>query len=149
VRRRVGEQRGFRRGGRRGDEVDLDITPMIDVVFLLLIFFMVSSTMQASPDQNVPVARYGDGVPTDGAIVIRIRNDKTGEPAIAIEKAEQSSITIEELTRYVQDRGNEVQRVIIKADRDIPHGVVRRVARAVNEVEGLQFYVGVQEAPRD
>ena len=30
----------------RKDNVDLDITPLIDVVFLLLIFFMVSTTFE-------------------------------------------------------------------------------------------------------
>ena len=37
-------------GKRKPIEGELDITPMIDVTFLLLIFFMVSSTMQGKPD---------------------------------------------------------------------------------------------------
>ena len=37
----------------RRDEVDLDITPLIDVVFLLLIFFMVSTTFEHNSEINI------------------------------------------------------------------------------------------------
>lgn len=36
--------------------------------------------------------------------------------------------------------------VIIKADRDIPSGIVEEVARAAAEVEGVSgFFVGVED----
>jgi biopolymer transport protein ExbD len=35
--------------------------------------------------------------------------------------------------------------VIIKADREVPHGFVQEVARTVNAIEGVKFYVGVQD----
>ncbi len=38
-----------------GDEVTVDMGPLIDCVFLLLIFFLVSTTMK-KPDQEIPVA---------------------------------------------------------------------------------------------
>ena len=40
-------------------EGELDITPMIDVTFLLLIFFMVTSTMQGTPDRDIPPSLSG------------------------------------------------------------------------------------------
>ena len=39
---------------KKNEDADLDITPMIDVVFLLLIFFMVTSTMDDQKAANVP-----------------------------------------------------------------------------------------------
>ena len=38
---------------RRRAGVDLDITPLIDVVFLLLIFFMVSTTFEHDSEINI------------------------------------------------------------------------------------------------
>ena len=35
------------------EELNLDITPLIDVVFLLLIFFMVSTTFKHESDINI------------------------------------------------------------------------------------------------
>ena len=40
------------RPGRQA-EVNLDITPLIDVVFLLLIFFMVSTTFEHDSEINI------------------------------------------------------------------------------------------------
>ncbi len=38
---------------------ELDITPMIDIVFLLLIFFVVCSKMTAEKSPRVPAAKHG------------------------------------------------------------------------------------------
>ncbi len=38
---------------KKAEEADLDITPMIDVTFLLLIFFMVASKMDPQKQANV------------------------------------------------------------------------------------------------
>ena len=35
-------------------DTEIDITPMIDVTFQLLIFFMVTSTMQGNPPAEIP-----------------------------------------------------------------------------------------------
>ena len=42
----------------RRDEVDLDITPLIDVVFLLLIFFMVSTTFEHNSEINITLPSF-------------------------------------------------------------------------------------------
>ena len=57
---------------RADSQTDLDITPMIDVTFLLLIFFMVTSTMQSERELDVPPARHGMGAETNLATVIEI-----------------------------------------------------------------------------
>ena len=41
-----------------GDD-ELDITPMIDIVFLLLAFFVVVSKMDPKPAVDLPIAKYG------------------------------------------------------------------------------------------
>ena len=62
----------FEEGGlgqkKKKDEADLDITPMIDVVFLLLIFFMVTSTMQGTPDRDIPPASSGTNANAAGFV---------------------------------------------------------------------------------
>lgn len=47
---------------RQKEVLDVNITPLIDVVFLLLIFFMVSSTLityRKDPDVEIPIATAG------------------------------------------------------------------------------------------
>ena len=137
---------GFKRRTRNG-EAELDITPMIDVTFLLLIFFMVSSTMQGTPDLDVPVAKYGIGVDTEEATVITI---KAGDPPIImLGDGSGPEGTVEDVRAEVSEAVAAQKRdVVIKADREVPHGVVQEVTRAITEIEGAQFYIGVRDKPQ-
>ena len=47
---------------RNPDDGELDITPMIDVTFLLLAFFVVVSKMDPSASVALPIASYGQSV---------------------------------------------------------------------------------------
>jgi len=130
-------------------DAELDITPMIDVVFLLLIFFMVTSTMKKEAELQVPPAKHGEGVSTNAAIIITIvtRDDK---PEIYLSDGPKGSpAKLSEVAAYVQagmDADKSVTTVIIKADRELSSGYVEEVARAANEVDGIEkFYVGVQD----
>ena len=60
-------------------DAELDITPMIDVTFLLLIFFMVTSTMQPDEALDIPTSVHGLGVEANSAILITI---SAGEPPL-------------------------------------------------------------------
>jgi len=134
------EDWGFK--GRKSPEADLDITPMIDCVFLLLIFFMVSSTMRGNVDQNVPAAAHGVGVDPRGAMLVRI---EAGDPAPRILLDNRES-TVEDVRAFVEEgRQQGHSLVVIKADREVPHGFVQQVSRAVNSVEGVKFSIGVQD----
>jgi len=63
------------------DEGKVDMSPMIDLVFLLLIFFIVNAniiTVQIDESVSVPVADKAVSVETaDGRIVINIYEDGT------------------------------------------------------------------------
>lgn len=126
-------------------EADLDITPMIDVTFLLLIFFMVSSTMQNEKDIDVPVAIHGTGVEVRSAGLINIyANDP--EPVIEIESVGME-LTLDdvesEVSQWYADN-NDVE-VIIKAERDVPSGFVNQVVKSVTKTDGVKFSIGVQD----
>jgi biopolymer transport protein TolR len=134
------ESWGFK--GRKSPEADLDITPMIDCVFLLLIFFMVSSTMRGNADQNVPGAKHGVGVDTRSVSTVRI---EAADPAPRILLDNRES-TLDDVRAFVEEgmqSGNSL--VVIKADREVPHGFVQQVTRVVNSVEGVKFSIGVQD----
>ena len=122
---------------------------MIDVVFLLLIFFMVTSTMQQETKLQVPPAKHGKGVSTDSAVVITIvTRDETPEIYLS-DGPTGSPAQLSEVSPYVQSSlasEGSSKTVIIKADRELPSGFVEEVARAANEGgEDLTFYVGVQD----
>ncbi len=57
---------------RPRDSADLDITPMIDIVFLLLIFFLVASIPDMQVEADLPPARHGVGVNPRSAVVFTL-----------------------------------------------------------------------------
>ena len=131
---------------RRGvPEADLDITPMIDVTFLLLIFFMVSSTMQNEKDVDVPAADHGVGVDTKSSGIINVYASEP-DPVIEIESVGME-ITLDDVESQVEQwvAENEEIEVIIKAERDVPSGFVSRVLKSVTKTEGVKFSIGVQD----
>jgi biopolymer transport protein ExbD len=138
-------------------DADLDITPMIDVTFLLLIFFMVTSTMQQS-QENLPVAQHGVGVESRESLVVSILASKSSSSAPELRVGGGEALPgagagsqldegrrerIRELVGQAQQEGK--ARVIIRADRDVPYGFISQVMRAVNEVEGMAFSFEVKD----
>lgn len=123
----------------------MDITPMIDVTFLLLIFFMVTSTMENPDALKIPEARNGLGVNTQEAAIITIfHSEDTPEIYLADGVRENGPVDVSEVGTYVMNGGHKT--VIIKADRDVPSGFVEDVARAANEGgEDLLFFVGIED----
>lgn len=138
---------GWGNSKRGGDEADLDITPMIDVTFLLLIFFMVSSTMQGKPDLDVPPAKHGTGVDSGGAMIIIVKKPLgPDDPAQISLDGRGGDASIEDVKAFIQEGlGEDKDHVIIKADREVPHGFVQEVTRAVTEFEGVSFSIGVRD----
>lgn len=66
----------MRKFGRRTEQQDLDISPLIDVVFILLIFFMVSTTFVKDRDLDLerPSASSAE---LSSSKALRIQIDKT------------------------------------------------------------------------
>ncbi len=66
----------MRKFGRRTEQQDLDISPLIDVVFILLIFFMVSTTFVKDRDLDLerPSAQSSE---MSSSKALRVQIDKT------------------------------------------------------------------------
>ena len=136
---------GFTRKPPRS-QADLDITPMIDVTFLLLIFFMVSSTMQATPDVEVPPAEYGLGVEKENATVVTVKRPASGGETGTIELPGGRAATLDDVRREIESAVQAGRtKAIVRADRETPHGFVQDVIRTVDAVEGIEFYIEVRD----
>jgi biopolymer transport protein ExbD len=137
---------GWGRRERAPSDAELDITPMIDVTFLLLIFFMVTSTMQASADLDIPAAKHGVGLEAGKTTVIIVQNpgSEGDVPVIVLENGNEASL--EEVTSEVQRQMQDnISQVIIKADGRVTQGFVQEVIKAVTSVEGVSFSFAVRD----
>jgi biopolymer transport protein ExbD len=139
------------------DDSEMDITPMIDITFLLLIFFLVASKMDAAADVTLPPARHGLPVVEKSSIVITL---EAGEEGAAIvykgngivpdNKLDGSDIEAQEsdIAAYVEEEmaDGTKENVLIKAESGILRREVARIEKAATRPEGvMQLYVAVLE----
>ena len=119
----------------------LDMTPMIDVVFELIIFFVVTLTEAQRKDETIELEDGQHGIaltpeelpPTHMQIDIAAR-DKNGKllPKGRITMGDRE-ITPDEIQRRVKERMRKIKDfpVLIRADYNCRHEVVARVMNAV------------------
>jgi biopolymer transport protein ExbD len=60
---------------KKVDDSEMDITPMIDITFLLLSFFVVASKMQEQAPIPLPYAKHGEAIASKDAVIINIEQD--------------------------------------------------------------------------
>ncbi|HEY0981867.1 MULTISPECIES: ExbD/TolR family protein [unclassified Schlesneria] len=137
-------------GGRKIADGEMDITPMIDVTFLLLIFFMVASTMQGTPDIDVPPAEHTVGVDSSGTAVLTIfaPSSSADSPRIVLGDGQGPEADLNEVRRYVEENMRDgKKKFVLKAEGDVLHGLVDEVAQTIKGVEGAELYMGVGDKP--
>jgi len=120
----------------RGERVQhVDITAMIDVVFLLIIFFMTTAQFARMTKAEVDLPREpGEERAEDAAaIIVNVTDDGSlvvdGVP-IALEELRRK-ITVE-IDRAGGDPG--ALRLTVRADRALPAAVLNDLARLFNEL---------------
>ena len=140
---------------REMDEVELDITPMIDITFLLLIFFIVASKIDEGATVDIPVAKNGTAVAMNRSAVVSIGHagDQAliylgeGESPQTQVKSSDPEGQEEEVVEYIEKMmdGGKTE-VIIMAAKGVRHGDVARVSKAVGKAsKSKTLFVAVME----
>lgn len=126
----------------RRNRVRIDMTPMVDVAFLLLIFFM--STTQFKPPETVavelPLSRSEIHIPETGTIILTVNS--TGQVFISNENlaAVQELAPDNALATIVNWRErNPGAHVIVKGDKDAPFGAMADLMDTLAEARTLRF----------
>jgi biopolymer transport protein ExbD len=114
--------------GRERDEVSLDMTPLIDVVFLLLIFFMLTASFTQAQRLKVdlPQAEQGESTQDQSKDWV-IEIDAQGRYALNGE-----ALAAEDLTARLQALPDRTENtvVLIRADAHTEHQAVVRALDA-------------------
>ena len=124
----------------------LDMTPMIDVVFELIIFFVVTLTEAQKKDETIELenGQHGivltpDELPPEHMQIDIASVDKSGKklktPRISMG---DRTLTKEQVYERVKARYDKLRRefpVLIRADFDTPHSAVRDVMDACTKAK--------------
>ena len=119
---------------RQPEEVDLNITPLIDVVFLLLIFFMVSTTFDHESEVNITLPKASKEIAQAKPDAINVAID--AESRIFINKNELVNSQISTIKEALYDISADLEDapIIISADEETPYQMVIRIMDAARQL---------------
>ncbi len=116
------------------DELQLDITPLIDVVFLLLIFFMVSTTFDHESEVNITLPKASKEIAQAKPDAINIAIDN--QSRIYINEKELLNSQISTIKGAIYDISVNLPDapIIISADEEAPFQMVIRTMDAARQL---------------
>lgn len=121
--------------------IKIDMTPLVDVAFLLLIFFM--STSQFDPPQKVPISLPDSHsnlkVPESDVLILGISKDN--QLLWSVGKNQQQFTDMGSLENLVlqERRKNPRLRVAIKSDKDANYGTMEDVMAIMQKTNTITF----------
>jgi biopolymer transport protein TolR len=126
---------GSRRGRRRGVMAEINVTPMVDVMLVLLIIFMVSA----------PLLTVGVPIDLPQSQATSLDQDKEPLTISVNDKGEvylqNSEIKVDELVdklkAVAQARGGTEARVYVRGDKKVDYGTMMRV---MGRLSGAGFH---------
>lgn len=105
------------RMGRGGKVADINVTPLVDVVLVLLIIFMVTASYIArkSIEAELPTAASGEAM-EDPPLVVEVT-------AQGLVRVSGEPLSLQQLADQVKG----IERAIVAADKRVPYGKVTEV----------------------
>jgi len=121
--------------------IRIDMTPMVDVAFLLLIFFM--STTQFKPPEEVAVALPESTaeikVPETGIIIITV--NKAGKIFIGDESGQVGEVPRDDIMGAIVTARSRRPgaRLIVRGDKEVQYGIIADVMDALQKSNTNRF----------
>jgi len=115
-------------------EASFSMSSMTDIIFLLLIFFVISSTMSSPSDIKINLPQSG-ATTTSKPVIARVSIDETGNYFVAKGSEDAVAVSEELLDSYItnlvaQDTSTYIA---LHADQNIPYKQVVKVLDIANQ----------------
>ena len=131
------------------EKVDLNITPLIDVVFLLLIFFMVSTTFERESEINITLPEASKEITQAKPDSINIGIDAQSRIYINDKALLNSQLSTIKEAIFDALGSLEEATVIISADAKTSHQSVIRVMDAARQLGLVRITFATQKIEED
>ena len=126
-------------------DVDLNITPLIDVVFLLLIFFMVSTTFDRSSEINITLPQASEEYTQAKPESVKVAIDPRGR--VFVNDRQLANSQLYTIREAIRDASRDLKKptIIINADANATHQMVVRVMDAARQLNLLKITFATQK----
>jgi biopolymer transport protein ExbD len=130
---------------KKEDELIFSIAPLIDMVFLLLIFFMVTSHFHAASGIPIRLPKVGQKASEGAKRELIVAIDREGQIYL---KGELTNIKkLAQDLRHLAHKG-ELDQLVIQADLDVKHGRVIEVMDAAKSGGVTSIVIAAQWDPQ-
>ena len=131
---------------RPREELELNLTPLIDVVFLLLIFFMVSTTFQKESEISLQLPRAAAEPPESVPERLEIVIDAAGTFYVNDQELVKSDVESLQGALYELAGGDRDVPVTLRADAQTPHQAVVTAMDAAARLGMLRMSIATSRA---
>jgi biopolymer transport protein TolR len=105
---------------------EINVTPFVDVMLVLLVIFMVTAPLlQQGIDVNLPKAK-GKDLPTEERITLIINKNRTIY-------MNDNPVSLQQMRRKLDAISKLNPNVFLKADKDVPYGFVVQVMGEIKD----------------
>jgi biopolymer transport protein TolR len=122
---------------RKGAIADINVTPMADVMIVLLIIFMVATPIIAGAPVKLPDATHSAGHAREGRVFVTVRADG----AVLLDGVPVGTAQVEE---RLAARGAAAPSVTVEADRGAAYDDVARVLAACRRGGATEIALGTR-----
>ncbi len=124
-------------------QAQINIVPMIDVIFSILAFFIISS-MFLSKSEGLPVNLPQASTATVQTQTVKLTISIDDEGSLMLD---EQAVALEDLEQAVRDRmkAEPVSVVVLKADKAVEHGQVVAVMDRVRRIEGAKLAIAAEK----
>ena len=133
----------FRRQAR--EELSVNLTPLIDVVFLLLIFFMVSTTFTRETQLSVDLPEATGLLREEVTRQIEILIDESGEYRVNGRLLVDDRVRTLQAALYEESEGDTTLPMVISADAEASHQSVVRAMDAAGQMGFVHLSMTVRQ----
>lgn len=128
------------------EELELNLTPLIDVVFLLLIFFMVSTTFQKESEISLQLPKATDADITSPDEHIEVVINAAGRYFIEDQELVKSDVASLQNALFKVSNGDRDIPITIRADAQVPHQAVVTAMDAAGQLGMLKITIATSRS---
>jgi len=134
---------------KQEEVVDINLTPLIDVVFLLLIFFMVSTTFQKSSEIQIDLPEASGEVEEKKDFVVEISIDSQGRYYVNNRVLVDKSLATLKLAIRQTIGTHKNPQIVISADKNSTHQSVIIAMDAANQLGLSKFSLATKQSKEE
>ncbi len=123
----------------------MGIAPLIDIVFLLLIFFMVTSHFDIASGVRIRLPQISKVIFDDRDKKATVLIDSTGQAYFEGKKVDMKALG-ERLKHLVEEK--QMVQLILQADKEVKHGVVVEVMDVAKTAGVNSIVISAQWRPK-